>query len=102
MVNPLFTGTSMPVNKHTEPSIEDALESTRKYTGFRFVGEPLVVEVGLMALASVYKIVLYRQGKKGVREVYATGSSSWRQTAGADWLLCALHVQFDREGEEEE
>ncbi|KAK5651205.1 hypothetical protein OQA88_12712 [Cercophora sp. LCS_1] len=102
MINPLFTGTSQPMHKDSEPSIEDALEATRKYTGFRFVGEPLVVEVGLMALASVYKIVLYKQGRKGVREVRATGSSSWRQTAGADWLLCALHVQFDGIEEEEE
>jgi len=47
-----------------------------------------------MAVAILYTISLYRQGKKGMEEVVATGSSSWRQTAGADWLLVAHHVSY--------
>jgi hypothetical protein len=31
----------------------------------------------------LYRITLYKQGKKGVQAVEATCSSSWRQTAGA-------------------
>jgi len=55
----------------------------------------LVVEIDLMAVALVYKISLFRHRKSGgVKEVVATCSSSWRQTAGADWLLCAQHVAY--------
>ncbi|KAM7201177.1 hypothetical protein V8F20_004923 [Naviculisporaceae sp. PSN 640] len=106
MINPLFSGSNDPVSKYTEPSIEEVLEGNEPWMGFKFHGDPLVVEVDLMAVSLVYKISLFRRyGRKGnkVREVLATCSSSWRQTAGADWLLCAMHVAYaDEEAEEEE
>ncbi|KAK4189813.1 hypothetical protein QBC35DRAFT_429639 [Podospora australis] len=96
MINPMFNPekSSKPMSKDTDPSIEQALKEAKRFTGFRFHGTPLVVEIDLMAVALVYKVTLYRHSRKGgVREITASVSSSWRQTAGADWLLCAMHVQ---------
>ncbi|KAK4220805.1 hypothetical protein QBC38DRAFT_493396 [Podospora fimiseda] len=107
MINPLFNPnrSSKPLSKDTEPSIEDILKGAERFTGFRFHGKPMVVEVDLMAVALVYKISLFRLRSggrgKGEREIVASGSSTWRQTAGADWLLVAQHVQF-AEGEEDD
>ena len=95
MINPLFAGSSKPMSKDTEPSIEQILKGCEPWTGFSFHGEPLVVEIDLMAVALVYKVTLFRASRKGgIREVVASVSSSWRQTAGADWLLCAQHVAY--------
>ncbi|KAK3904544.1 hypothetical protein C8A05DRAFT_42393 [Staphylotrichum tortipilum] len=101
MINPLFAGTGLPLNKDTHPNVVEALQSGgRRLTGFRFHGDPLVVEVDLMAVALVYKISVFRHSRKGIREIVASASSTWRQTAGADWLLVALHVAYadDEEG----
>lgn len=108
MLNPLFNhGSHEPVSKHTRPSIEQVLDnnSNREWMGFRFEGDPMVVEVDLMAVSLVYKLSLFRRyGRKGnkVRQVRATCSSSWRQTAGADWLLCSMHVAYADEDEEDD
>ncbi|GAB1313442.1 hypothetical protein MFIFM68171_03652 [Madurella fahalii] len=96
MVNPLLApqGSTAPLSKDTRPSVQDVLAAGagRRYSGFRFHGDPLVVEVDLMAVALVYKMSVYRHGRKGVREIVATCASTWRQTAGADWLLVAQNV----------
>lgn len=95
MINPLFSGSDEPMGKDTEPSIETILEGAEPWAGYRFHGDPLVVEIDLMAVALVYKMSLFKNSKKGgTREVVATVSSAWRQTAGADWLLCAQHVAY--------
>lgn len=98
MINPLLTpgGASTPLSKDTHPNVVDVLQAGagRKFTGYRFHGDPLVVEVDLMAVALVYKLSLFRHGRKGIREVVASASSTWRQTAGADWLLVAFHVAY--------
>ncbi|KAL2020531.1 hypothetical protein VTK56DRAFT_8331 [Thermocarpiscus australiensis] len=110
MINPLLApgNSSRPLSADTQPRVQDVLARGTRFTGFRFHGDPLVVEIDLMAVALVYKISLFRQARKGggagVREVVASCSSAWRQTAGADWLLCAMHVQYaddEEEGEEE-
>ncbi|KAK3314518.1 hypothetical protein B0H66DRAFT_563088 [Apodospora peruviana] len=102
MINPLFSGTSEPMGKETDPSIEEILEGNEPWAAFKFHGDPLVVEIDLMAVALCYKVSLFRQSKKGgLREVVATVSSSWRQTAGADWLLCAQHVAYADDDAEE-
>jgi len=103
MLNPLFAHTEEPLASETDPSINEVLDRCGKaWTGYKFRDEPLVVEIGLMAIAVVYRITLYRQGKKGVRQVQATVSSSWRQTAGADWLLCSQHVAYGDQDEDED
>ncbi|KAK0706993.1 hypothetical protein B0T26DRAFT_790561 [Lasiosphaeria miniovina] len=99
MINPLFApgGSTEPMGKDTDPSVEDVLAGGEPWAGFRFHGEPLVVEIDLMAVALVYKVSLFRQSSKkngGMREIVASVSSAWRQTAGADWLLCAQHVAY--------
>lgn len=106
MINPIFSPDrdSKPLSKDTEPNIEAVLKGAERFTGFRFHGKPLVVEVDLMAVALVYKASLYRLKKngRGEREIVASCSSTWRQTAGADWLLVAQHVQYAEEEEDEE
>jgi hypothetical protein len=103
MINPLLApgGSTTPLSKDTHPNVVDVLQAAagRKFTGFRFHGDPLVVEVDLMAVALVYKVSLFRHGKRGVREVVASVGSTWRQTAGADWLLVAFHVAEVEEDE---
>lgn len=95
MINPLFAGgIADPLTKDTEPTIDAVLEGGERWTSYRIHGEPKVVEIDMMAVAVLYRVSLYRHGKKGLDEVQATVSSSWRQTAGADWLLCAQHVAY--------
>ncbi|KAL2265321.1 hypothetical protein VTJ83DRAFT_6421 [Remersonia thermophila] len=115
MVNPLLAprGSDMLLGPNTRPSLADALGFhgqqggrrraglARGLYGFRFLGEPLVVEVDLMAVALVYKVALFRRrsGRRGegggMEEVEASASSTWRQTAGADWLLVAFHLAVE-------
>ncbi|KAK4457784.1 hypothetical protein QBC42DRAFT_278271 [Cladorrhinum samala] len=106
MVNPIFSPdrNSKPLSKDTEPNIEAVLKGAERFTGFRFHGKPLVVEVDLMAVALVYKLSLFRLRKngRGEREIVASGSSTWRQTAGADWLLVAQHVQYAEEDDDDD
>ena len=95
MINPLFSGSDEPMSKDTDPSIDKILEGAEPWSGFRFHGDPLVVEIDLMAVGLVYKVTLFKSSRKGgVREVTATCSSSWRQTAGADWLLTTHHCAY--------
>ncbi|KAK3937322.1 hypothetical protein QBC46DRAFT_11903 [Diplogelasinospora grovesii] len=104
MINPLFAGSSKPMGKDTDPSIDKILEGQEPWTSFRIHGDPLVVEIDLMAVALCYKVSLFRQSKRGkgsMREVVASVSSSWRQTAGADWLLCAQHVAYADDDDDE-
>lgn len=106
MINPLLAprNSCEPLSKDTEPNVVDVLQAGagRKFHGFRIHGDPLVVEVDLMAVSLVYKISLFRHGRKGTREIVATAGSTWRQTAGADWLLVQFHVQYADEDEEED
>ncbi|KAL2133418.1 hypothetical protein VTI74DRAFT_2419 [Chaetomium olivicolor] len=107
MINPLLApgGSCQPLSKDTTPSVLEVLQrgaDRGKFTGFKFHGDPLVVEVDLMAVALVYKISLFKYGRKGVREIVATAGSTWRQTAGADWLLVAFHVAYADDQEDDE
>jgi len=97
MINPLFSGGSAePMSKKTEPSVDQILEGAEPWTSYRMHGTPQVVEIDLMAVSVLYKISLYRQGKEGgkVEEFQAVVHSCWRQTAGADWLLCSQMVAY--------
>jgi len=103
IINPLFNNyrSSKPLHKESDPTLVQVLENAEPWSGFRIHGDPGVVEVDLMAVALVYKVSLYRQSKKGgMREVVASASSTWRQTAGADWLLVAHHVGYAEEEDE--
>jgi len=96
MINPLFAGDPEPMSKRSDPSIDQILDGAEPWTSYRMHGTPQVVEIDLMAVAVLYRITLYRQtpGSRDVEQYEATVSSSWRQTAGADWLLCAQHVAY--------
>ncbi|KAK3344675.1 hypothetical protein B0H65DRAFT_523847 [Neurospora tetraspora] len=86
LINPLLSSHpySTPLSKNSEPNLLEVFEEAEPWAGFRFHGDPLVVEIDLMAVAL----------GKGTREVVASVSSSWRQTAGADWVLVAHHCQY--------
>jgi len=96
MINPLFAGDASPMGKKTDPSIDKILEGAEPWTSYRMHGQPEVVEIDLMAVSVLYKISLYRQNKEGgpVEEYQASVHSCWRQTAGADWLLCSQMVAY--------
>ncbi|KAK4150296.1 hypothetical protein C8A00DRAFT_46273 [Chaetomidium leptoderma] len=105
MINPLLApgGSCEPLSKDTQPNVVDVLQAGangNKFTGYRFHHDPFVVEVDLMAVALVYKLSLFWQGKRGTKEIVASASSTWRQTAGADWLLVAFHVAYADDDED--
>jgi len=88
LVSPLLFGTTKPVTRKSEdPSLREALESLGRFTGFR-IQEMQTVEAALMAVASMYRITLGREGDDGGEErVEVMIHSTWRQNAGADWYL---------------
>ena len=106
MINPFLAGSDQPLGPTSasasdpDSGIAAALDRVgRPWCGYRFVEEPLVAEVDLMAVSLVYRITLFQVeekegggGGRTFREVRAVGCSSWRQTAGADWVLCAHSV----------
>ena len=87
MLNPFMTGTLDAVSGKKE--IKEKMESGVGATWTQYSmesGSYRVVEVGLMAVSTLYRCSL--KGDDGRAEVRAVVSSTWRQTAGADWLLC--------------
>lgn len=97
MSNWLLFGDSDPrEGDDLRESLEDADNS--RFLSSR-MGDPHVVEVGLMAVAIVYPITLFRpSGKPGadgsirVKTVEALVSSSWRQVASGDWEMTSTMV----------
>lgn len=77
----------------------DALENATEFLSYRIGDQAQVVEVGLMAVAIVYPVKLFRpSGKPGkdgslkVKTLDVCCSSSWRQVASGDWELCSSMV----------
>jgi len=97
MVNPFMFGDMRPKGKDTEPSLKEALESGEPVLSFK-IQDSKVVEIDLMAVTILYSGTLFRQvgdgagGEGKVKTINVTGSSTWRQVAGGDWVLAAMHV----------
>lgn len=78
----------------SETTLEESLDDCEEWLAYKMYN-PQVVEIGLMAAAVAYRVVLFRQvgkgkGKSGMETVEATVSSSWRQKASGDWELCSM------------
>lgn len=94
MLNPVsFSSTDVVKGKK---DIEDKLKHSMHFTGFRIHPDnKQVVEVDLMAVAIMYRITLFQQGENGGQEqIECVASSTWRQTAGADWMLVSQLVAY--------
>ena len=94
MINPVSFSTSEVVKGKKD--IEEKLKHSMHFTGFRIHPDnKQVVEVDLMAVAIMYRITLFQQGENGGQEqIECLGSSTWRQTAGADWMLVSQLVAY--------
>jgi len=83
LINPLLFGDEEEVTNGTE-DIKKALKDCQPFDGYR-IRDFHAVEVGLMAVSTIYRVTVTLDGGEQV-ECYC--SSSWRQTAGAEWQLC--------------
>jgi ketosteroid isomerase-like protein len=93
MINPVSFGNQDPVAGKSD--IEEAIKHGIHFHSYRIHTDTFqVIEVGLMAVATMYHVTLYRHTDKGQEQVEALGSSVWRQTAGADWILCSQLVAY--------
>ena len=87
LVSPLLFGSAKAVTrKSKDPSLKEALEGLGSFTGFR-IQEMETIEAALMAVSSMYRMTLGRQGEDGEERVEVMVHSTWRQEAGADWFL---------------
>ncbi len=85
IIQPLLFGKDEEVVHGTE-DLKKALEDVEPFLGYR-ISDFQPVEVGLMAVSTVYRVTVTVQGRKGPEQIECLGSSAWRQTAGAEWQL---------------
>ncbi|KAI5467319.1 hypothetical protein BGZ63DRAFT_419034 [Mariannaea sp. PMI_226] len=81
-------------SKDSDPPLEEELKHCNEWLAYK-MHDPQVVEIDLMAVALAYRVTLFRQieeknGQMGMQTVEATVSSSWRQVASGDWMLCSM------------
>lgn len=88
----LFGGVRRTFTKTSDPSIATALRHKTPYVAFRIHPDSFqFVEVDMMAVLCMYTVTLFKDGGE---EVEAVATSTWRQTAGADWMLCGHMAGF--------
>ena len=92
MLSPINFGTDDVVQG--KAAIVNALAAGQKWAGFKIQDDRQVAKAGLMAMAVVYKIALFRQTDSGPEQVDAMVNSTWRQDAGADWYLVSQLVAY--------
>ena len=71
--------------------ISKALKDLPAFTGFRVGHDAHVVEVGMMAVSTLYRVTL---STKDGGQVEAVVNSAWRETAGAEWELCGQLIAY--------
>ncbi|ROT43065.1 hypothetical protein SODALDRAFT_327230 [Sodiomyces alkalinus F11] len=92
-----------PLFGDSDPREGDDLRESLENADIEFLstrmGDPHVVEVGLMAVALVYPITLFQpsgkpdaDGSIRVKTIEALVSSSWRQVASGDWEMTSTMV----------
>lgn len=94
VIDPVTLGTSSPV---TYDDLEEKLKKVKPWSAYKIHKETRVVsQIGLMSMATMCKITLYRMGdkKKDNDQVEAVTSAVWRQTAGAEWECCSMLVGY--------
>ncbi|KAL8302841.1 hypothetical protein RB601_005790 [Gaeumannomyces tritici] len=92
MLNPVNFGTDEIMEG--KDAIVQALHNGDKWAGFKMQDDKQVAKAGLMAVAVLYKVALFKQTSKGPEQVDAMVNSTWRQSAGADWFLVSQLVAF--------
>lgn len=94
VIDPVTLGNAEPTDKD---ELEEKLKEVTPWTSYRIHKETRVVsQIGLMSMATMCRLTLYKMGdkKKDNEQVEAVSSSVWRQTAGAEWECCALMVGY--------
>ncbi|EEY16764.1 conserved hypothetical protein [Verticillium alfalfae VaMs.102] len=93
--NYLLFGDKNPRGPKTEPTLEEALEDCEGPLSYR-IHKSYTVEIGLMAVAVVYDVTLYRShgppardGTVKMKVQQATVTSTWRQVASGDYVLAS-------------
>lgn len=93
--NYLLFGDKNPRGPETEPTLEEALEDCEGPLSYR-IHKSHTVEIGLMAVAVVYDVTLYRShgppardGTVKMKTQQATVTSTWRQVASGDYVLAS-------------
>lgn len=94
VIDPVTLGDAEPTNRD---ELEDKLRRVKPWTSYRIHKDTRVVsQIGLMSMATMCRVTLYRMGdkKKDNEEVEAVTSSVWRETAGAEWECCSMLVGY--------
>ncbi|KAF5663076.1 hypothetical protein FHETE_7643 [Fusarium heterosporum] len=94
MSNRYLFGDPVPRTADSDPSLEEEIKHCEEWLAYK-MQDPQPVEIGLMAAAVGYKLILFRQidqgnGNFGMQTIQATCSSSWRQLASGDWELTSM------------
>lgn len=93
MSNRFLFGDAEIRSKESDPPLEEELKNAEEYMAYK-MHDPQVVEIDLMAVAISYRVTLFKQveskGKNTFETIEATCSSSWRQVASGDWVLCSM------------
>lgn len=94
VIDPVTLGDATPVDKE---DLEERLKKVKPWTAYKIHKDSRVVsQIGLMSMATMCRITLYKMGgdAKDNEQVEAVSSSVWRQTAGAEWECCSLMVGY--------
>jgi len=73
-------------------SVHKALDDAKPFQGYKMKKDKTTVEVDMMSMHIIYHAsITSPEGE----EFDAACSSTWKQTAGGDWRLCAMLVAPD-------
>jgi len=89
-MNDLLSDEPMSKSEFKKALEDDDFEPPRAY---QISSDAKAVQVGLMAVTTVYKVTIFENDGS---ETHAAVSSAWRQTAGADWVLCSQLIAYTR------
>ncbi|OAA66756.1 hypothetical protein SPI_01332 [Niveomyces insectorum RCEF 264] len=105
--NDKHDGESPAVLVAGKDDVEAALAKMPPLAGYKIRGTMKVVQIDLMAVATVYRVTAsrrvpapppsssgQRRANDQIEDLEMVVHSSWRQTAGADWELCGHCAGF--------
>jgi len=88
MMNPLLSQETLGPGDDSTP-VHKALDDLRPLQNYKMGKDITTVEIDMMAMQVLYHGDFTTADG---REVSAACASTWRQTAGGDWRLCAMMV----------
>lgn len=94
MANRPFFGDPEPRTETSEQTLQESLENSQRWLGYK-IHDIQVVEIDLMAVASGYRLSLFRhvdmgKGKVKMYQEDCMVLTSWKQNAGGTWELCSM------------